>query len=64
MYINFLSILTLILKKEYILEERSFYGFCRSGNRDICLPFNDELFIVWKFSESIWAWYGDKYCLS
>ena len=36
------------------------FCFCRqSGNKYICLPFNNELFIIWKYSGSIWTWYGE-----
>ena len=71
MYINFYQYFTLMLictKKKWggdriALWYRSnvFFRSCFlwSGNKDICLLFNNEPFMIWKYSESIWTWYGN-----
>ena len=64
MYINFYQYFSphfdIKIFLDHCLDDIRFKCFCRwSGNAGICLPFSNEPFIIWKYSESMWTWYGD-----
>ena len=48
-----------VVLEKCIFFRSYFLHFCRlSGDEDICSPFNNEPSVIWKYSESIWTWYG------